>query len=152
MNQITRNFIFLSIGLFVPVFFTNIDKYYTYHDIDFWKNYTPDPGPWCEYDHQVGFIKEKSNAISDFLFLFYSLYIMNDCFNVNRELRNSIFRLNPLCEYPILIFVYGFINFMHFWGTFINHSCRCSFGHQMDLFWMYLIMGFWLIYYTLRLS
>ncbi len=152
MRQITRKYIFLSIGVFVPVFFITLDKYYTSHEIDFWQNYTPDPGPWCEYDHPVGFIKEKSNAISDFLFLFYSLYMMNDCFNVNKELSNSIFRLNPLCEYPILIFVFGFINFMHFWGTFINHSFRYSFGHKMDLFWMYWRMGFWLIYYILRLS
>ena len=152
MRQLTRSYFFLSIGLFVPVFFTTTDWYYTSHKIDFWKNYTPDPGPWCEYAHPVGFIKEKSNAMSDYLFLFYSLYIMNDSYKVYRETSYSVFRLNPLCEYPILIFTYGFINFMHFWGTFINHSCRCSIGHQMDLFWMYLIMGFWTIYYMLRLS
>ena len=152
MIRIIRKYCFLCSCIFVPVFFTNIDRYYTHHRVDFWKNYTPDPGPWCEEPHSVGFIKEKSNANSDYLFLFYSLYIMNDAISVSRETGHTVFRQNPLCEYPILIFIYGFINFMHFWGTFINHSCRCSFGHQMDLQWMYLIMGFWTIYYKLRLS
>ena len=152
MRLLTWKYMLSSFGIFVPIFFSTLDWYYTSHRIDYWNNYTPDPGPWCEYAHPVGFIKEKSNARSDYTFLFYSLYIMYDSILVHREMSHTVYRLNPLCEYPILILLYGFINFMHFWGTFINHSCRCAMGHQMDLFWMYLIVGYWLIYYSLRLS
>ena len=136
----------INIAVMSPVSFYLLDSYYSFIKHDFWKHYEKDIPPWCEKPVKYGFIKEKINASSDYVFLLTALYI----FYYNNKLKRNVNRGNLLVKLPYLGITYGFINLFHSIGTFINHSCRCSFGHQLDLIGMYAIASFWVPYYFLR--
>ena len=129
-----------------PVSFYLLDYYYTLIKYDFWENYKKDAPPWCEKPVEFGFIKEKINASTDYAFLLASLCI----YYHNSKLKFHSKRGNILVKLPYLGKTYAIINLFHSMGTFINHSCRCVFGHQLDLIGMYAIATYWLPYYFLR--
>ena len=125
-----------------------LDKRFTDMKYDPWASFKTDAGPWCERHHNVGLVKEKSNAYSDYVFVLSGVYILARTY-YGKKLRETenLFRLLPNLGY-----FYALISIFHGVGTFINHSCRCSFGHQLDLVGMYSITNFWIPYYILRYS
>ena len=138
--------ILLGIGTLIPVFFNLIDFYYTYNKIDFWKNYTIDVGPWCEKSKNIGFMKEKINANSSFIFLWISLYLYYKSY----RLRYYNFKNNILHHLPLVGYMYTFINLIHWFGSFLNHSCSCTIGHRINLIGLYMLVTFWFPYYWFR--
>ena len=129
-----------------PLIIVYYDLYFTKHKIDVWANFTSDGGPWCERHYKYGLVKEKSNAYSDYIFLLTGTYLLARAYygSKTREKENLLKLL------PKLSYFYAFINLFHGAGTFINHSCRCSFGHRLDLIGMFSITNFWIPYYLLR--
>ena len=124
------------------------DKRFTELKYDPWKNFVNDSGPWCEQHHKFGLVKEKSNAYSDYVFVLSGVYLLARARYGKRQRESE----NLLRLLPNLRYFYAFITLFHATGTFINHSCRCSFGHQFDLIGMYSITNFWIPYYILRHS
>ena len=122
------------------------DRLFSEIKYDPWKNFTDDAGPWCEHPHEFGLVKEKSNAYSDYIFVLSAVYFLaRTRYEKKRRESDNLLKLMPNLGY-----LYAAINMFHAIGTFINHSCRCSFGHQLDLIGMYSITNFWMPYYILR--
>ena len=124
------------------------DRKFSLMKYDPWKNYTDDSGPWCERHYDYGLVKEKSNAYSEYVFLLSGIYLLARAKYGRKERETE----NLLKLMPNLVYFYAIINIFYAVGSFINHSCRCSFGHQLDLIGMYSITNFWIPYYTLRYS
>jgi len=109
-----------------------------------WQNWEPsgDMYFWCEEDRISNFVREPSNAWSDFSFLFVGLvmlyYGISDMFFQSQ----ICFSKNMLMDHPILSFISGTANIIHAVGTFTNHACRCWPGYQMDVTGMYLVLLF----------
>ena len=122
------------------------DRRFSEIKYDPWKNFTDDAGPWCERHHEFGLVKEKSNAYSDYIFVLSAVYFLaRTRYEKKRRESDNLLKLIPNLGY-----LYAAINMFHAIGTFINHSCRCSFGHQLDLIGMYSITNYWMPYYILR--
>lgn len=136
-------FFMISVPPLVIVYY---DNYFTRLKIDPWQNFTEDAGPWCEKPKNYGLVKEKSNAYSDYIFLLTGTYLLlRSCCSYNIRDSDNLLKLLPNLSY-----LYVFINLFHGAGTFINHSCRCSFGHMWDVIGMFAIINFWISYYVLR--
>jgi len=136
-------FLMVTVPPLIAIYY---DGYFTKHRIDVWENFTSDGGPWCEKYHKYGLVKEKSNAYSDYIFLLTGTYLLSRAFYGSKSRDKE----NLLKYLPRLSYFYAFINLLHGVGTFINHSCRCSFGHRLDLIGMFSITNFWIPYYFLR--
>ena len=124
------------------------DRKFSEIKYDPWENYTRDSGPWCERHYDYGLVKEKSNAYSDYVFVLSGVYFLART-KYGRKERDSE---NLLKLMPNLGYFYAMVNLFHAIGTFVNHSCRCSIGHQLDLIGMYSITNFWVPYYLIRYS
>ena len=92
-----------------------------------WKNCDYDPGPWCEWERTFNLIREPSNSYSDFGYLALSFYMF---YKGSKDYCENI-RLvsNLIVENPLISFLGGFLNLIHFIGTFGNHSSRCHKFH-----------------------
>jgi len=108
-----------------------------------WQSWEPsgDMHFWCEQDRVDNFVREPSNAWSDFSFLFVGLVMLyfgiSDMF-----FQAPLSSKNMLMDHPILSFLSGTVNIIHAIGTFTNHACRCWPGYQMDVTGMYLVLMF----------
>lgn len=99
--------------------------------VDYWALFPPDPGPWCERDHPHSFLREPSNALSDFGYLAVGLAIL---VQVAQSRGRPYGRFSAFPEVGILA---GVSNILHACGTFTNHACRCYMGHVWDVAGMY---------------
>ena len=59
-----------------------------------WKDWEYDPGPWCERERTLSFIREPANSYSDFSFLFVALFMIYVCFYF--KLFNLILQFNQI--------------------------------------------------------
>ena len=127
------------------------------HLVDPWHGSSVDVGPFCERARPFRLLGERSNALSDFAFLALGFALLctaiEDALRVGSGAPNgratSSLALRPhpqpanlIRRYPSLTALYGAANVIHACGTFFNHSCRCHFGHRLDLAGMWLV-SFW---------
>ncbi|KJE89626.1 hypothetical protein CAOG_01062 [Capsaspora owczarzaki ATCC 30864] len=140
-------------------------------DANFWASYTQDPGPWCERDRSRAFVREPSNAFTDFSFLAAGICMIACAARDLKHLRshglesqqanplggttqassvNKARPLNLIRANPILSVVFGVINIVHAVGTFTNHSCRCLEGHILDVAGMYSVIYLFLCLSALK--
>jgi Ceramidase len=114
----------------------------------FWQHYAAAPdGPWCERGESepLSFNKEPWNARSDFLFLAVGLLIVDT--GVGDWQRNELCEpANALRRSPSLSIVFGLLQCVHAFGTYLNHASRTFLGWQMDVVGMYLIVGWTFLY------
>jgi len=131
-------------------------------------SYSYDPGPWCEQERTADFLREPSNALSDFAFFAVGLYMIHYSFLdydhslVRTELgfqttkaagrggSHSTASSNLLVEYPLISFLWGVVNVFHFVGTFSNHASRTHVGHVLDVIGMCAVAWFQTIYLIVR--
>jgi len=123
---------------------------YKYRGRNPWTNWEPrSDTQWCEADRQNDFMKEPADAWSTLSYLFVGLFIgtcgMFDTLIVADSPRNGI------TKHPIISVVHGFINCYHFLGTFMNHSCVCIIGFNLDVSGMYAVTSFTILYCLLGL-
>ena len=136
----------LLFGFSCLSFIIETDHYVNKNNISSWSNYSSDPGKWCENPRKTGFILEPINAYSNISYLIVSLLLFYESYKIF----NHPIKYNLLFNLKYLGFYYVIINFFHFIGSFINHSCRCNFGHRLDNIGTYNIIIFWMVYYLAR--
>jgi hypothetical protein len=103
-------------------------------------------------------MREPANAASDLAFAAVALYQIRCAFmdwSISSPSSTRTKRYaaeNLLINYPLLSFASGIINLFHALGTCMNHSCRCTFGHRMDVVGM-CACTLWLVYFqSMRLA
>mmetsp|Transcript_10733 Transcript_10733/g.20380 ORF Transcript_10733/g.20380 Transcript_10733/m.20380 type:complete len:338 (+) Transcript_10733:1-1014(+) len=153
---------FLAAAVAFPICLFQLHLSMLIQGIDIWKDFEPDPGPWCEKPRMGEVLRERSNAGSDLAFIFVALYMLRcgvrDWLNassckveVDRSQSKkddehtaisvtfpSFFQLHP--SVSVLC---GILNLAHGFGTMFNHACRCFAGHRADVMGMYAVVGFW---------
>jgi len=129
-------------------------------------SYSYDPGPWCEQERTADFLREPSNALSDFAFLAVGLYMIHHSFVdyghslVRTELgfqaatRRGGAAPPPatglMREFPFISFLWGVVNIVHFVGTFSNHASRTHLAHVLDVIGMCSVEWFRAVYLIVR--
>ena len=129
------------IAIFLSLFFFVLYLEAHYGDSDPWGGCAYDPGPFCERERHLRFLREPLNSLSDFSFLalgFYLVYqYLVDSFALSTSLSHpshlSPVPTNLIRRFPSLTLMYGLANILHAVGTFTNHASRCHLGHRLDL-------------------
>ncbi|CAF1345638.1 unnamed protein product [Rotaria sordida] len=93
--------------------------------------------PFCEYDRSRSFLREKANSLPDFSFLGVGFYML---------VRSIEAKSNSLTKTIILSVINGLTNCVHAFGLWLNHACRCQFGHRLDVAGMWLVTLFITLY------
>jgi len=104
---------------------------------DAWVGVEPDPGPWCEADRPTAFLREPSNALSDFAYLWLGFWFIANALSDSKKTGARV-----LAAQPMVGVIGAVANCGHFLGSFVNHACRCHFGHVLDVFGMYAAIWF----------
>ncbi|CAF4515391.1 unnamed protein product [Rotaria sp. Silwood1] len=125
-------FILLFVILFVGVLI--LDWYFA--DTTPWSHYESSTQqsingvPFCEHDRPRNFLRERANSLSDFSFLGVGFYMLVQSIET---------KSNSFTKTIILSVINGLINCVHAFGSWLNHACRCQFGHRLD------VTGMWLV-------
>merc|ERR1711865_774919 len=106
---------------------------------DIWAGSIPDPGPWCEADRPSAFLREPSNALSDFAYLWLGFWFLSNAWS---DAHQTAAGLGVLAVQPTVGVIGALANCGHFLGSFVNHACRCHTGHVLDVFGMYAAIWF----------
>ena len=122
-----------------------------------WLGCASDVGPFCERERPSRFMRERSNALSDFAFLALGLALICTAIedtlspptvappsgaSAGLSLQPTTAPCNVILRYPSLTLLYGLANVVHACGTWLNHSSRCHLGHRLDLTGMWLVSFF----------
>jgi len=124
--------------------------------VDPWRGCASDVGPFCERERPSCFLRERSNALSDFSFLALGFALIStaieDTFTLNTatiaastaslSLQPHSHSSNIIRRFPSLTLLYGLANIIHACGTWMNHASRCHPGHRLDLAGMWLVSFF----------
>jgi hypothetical protein len=97
--------------------------------------------PFCEHDRSGNLLRERANSFSDFSFLAVGLYMLVRSIESEKKSR---------AKNRILSMINGLANCGHAVGSWLNHACRCQFGHRLDLTGMWLIISFIALYSLTR--
>ncbi|CAF3752619.1 unnamed protein product [Rotaria sp. Silwood1] len=132
-------FILLFVILFVGVLI--LDWYFA--DTTPWSHYESSTQqsingvPFCEHDRPRNFLRERANSLSDFSFLGVGFYMLVQSIET---------KSNSFTKTIILSVINGLINCVHAFGSWLNHACRCQFGHRLDVTGMWLVTSFITLY------
>lgn len=94
-----------------------------------WEDYEQDLGYFCERDHEREYMREPANVLSTLAFWWVGFF---QIFSGLRDLASK--EVATIAEkFPQASFLPGVLNLYHASGTYLNHSCRCRFGHFLDV-------------------
>ena len=126
--------------------------------VDPWRGCASDVGPFCERERPSSFLRERSNALSDFSFLALGFALSATAVEdwlwqssaaaasvasaSGLSLRPHSQPANVIRRHPSLTLLYGLANILHAAGTWMNHASRCHLGHRLDLTGMWLVSFF----------
>eukprot|EP01080_Neovahlkampfia_damariscottae_P009746 gene9746-2073_t len=135
----------LVLFLFTQTLYVTIETDNYYHGKNIWKDWTYEPMDICERKRMENFIREPSNAYSDFTYLLLGLILIAmgiyDIYHTEVTENSS-----NIIKYPSITIVYGIHNIFHAAGSFFFHSCTCQELGRYDAGMMFGVTSFPIFY------